>query len=234
MVAQDRWTRVLTTGNTRHSSRSYLGAPGSRRRWRRERWSSGPCPCGRWPGWSRSGARCSRRGSGTGRCWGTGPRRCRSCRAAQRTPCTRTVGLRRSPGSCVLQGSCTHQGRMAPLDWDKTATTGSTEDFKTHFGDTFCIVSEAATGSYVKLWQIIAFPEAAIAWAPHLQTLISGAFRIQVVPLLSARLSLWEPAGLASAVLAGQDKLCCGCWDFLLVPGYLRSQEEASDPAWTE
>lgn len=136
MTAQDRWTRELTTGNTRHSCRSYLRAPGSRHRWRRGRWSSGPCPCGRWPGWSRSGARCSRRGSGTGRWWGTGTRRCRSCRAARRTPCTRTAGLRRSPGSCVPQGSCSHQGKMGPLDWEKTAMTGSTEDFKTHFGDT--------------------------------------------------------------------------------------------------
>lgn len=161
-----RWwlrTGVLTTGNIRRSYRSYLGAPGNRRRWRRERWSSGPCPCGRWPGWSRSDARCSRRGSGTGRCWGTGPRRCRSGRAAQRTPCTRTAGLRRSPGSCVLQGSCTHQGRMALLDWDKTAMTGSTEDFKTHFGDAFCTVSQVATGS--KLCEIVT--DHSLSWGSH-------------------------------------------------------------------
>lgn len=100
----------LTTGNTRRSCRSYLGAPGSRRRWRRGRWSWGPCPCGRWPGWCRSAGRCSRRGSGTGRSWGTAARRCRSCRAARHTPCTRSAGPTRSPGSCVPQGSCTHQG----------------------------------------------------------------------------------------------------------------------------
>lgn len=163
MVAQDRRTRALTTGNTRRSCRSYLGVPGSRRRWQRGRWSWGPCPCGRWPGWSRSGARRSRRGSGTGRRWGTGPRRCHSCRAARRMPYTHTAGPRRSPGSCVLQGSCTHQGTTGLLDWETTATTGSTEEFKTHFGDAFCTVSEAATGK--KLYEIMT--GLSLSWGSH-------------------------------------------------------------------